>query len=105
MKLVLADYFLAFATREVSGDCRPWRLYYADEPLRRVAAHCDTAYSGDLYVNGDIKDIASTYYPAIGTYDTTDPDVAEYHVLLAKSIDIDGFMAEFTLGQEPFLLN
>src|SRR5881409_3796505 len=103
--LVLADYFLGFATRDVSGGCRPWRLYYTDEPGRRVSPKCDTAFSGDLYVNGDIKDIASTYYPAIGPYDVTDPDVAEYHVLLARAAGIDGFMAEFTLGQEAQLLS
>jgi hypothetical protein len=105
-RLVLADYFLGLATRAVSGGARPWRLYYeSEEDAGRKPPRCTAAFSGDLYINGDIKDIASTYYPAIGPYDVTDPDVAEYHVLLAKSAGIDGFMAEFTLGQEPYLLN
>src|SRR5438067_2072209 len=105
-KLVLADYFLGFSTRAVSGGARPWRLYYeteADAGLK--PPRCDAAFSGDLYISGDIKDIASTYYPAIGPYDVTDADVAEYHVLLAKAAGIDGFMAEYTMGQEPQLLS
>lgn len=105
-KVVLADYFLGFSTRALSGGARPWRLYYESEAEAGLKPpRCDAAFSGDLYVNGEIKDIASTYYPAIGPYDVTDPDVAEYHVLLAKAAGIDGFMAEFTLGQEAQLLS
>jgi len=104
-KIVLADYFLGFSTREISGGARPWRLYYeTEEDAGQKPPKCDAAFSGDLYVNGEIKDIASTYYPAIGPYDTTDEDVAEFHVLLAKSAGIDGFMCEFTIGQEAKLL-
>jgi hypothetical protein len=36
------------------------------------------------------RDIASAYYPAIGPYDMTDPDVAEYHCQLMKMAGIDG---------------
>lgn len=105
-KIVLADYFLGFSTRAVSGRARPWQLYYeSEEDAGRTEPRCKTAFSGDLYLNGDIKDIASTYYPAIGPYDVSDDDVAEYHVLLAKAAGIDGFMAEFTLGQEEKLLS
>ena len=105
-KLVLADYFLGFSTREISGGARPWRLYYeSEEEAGLKPARCNAAFSGDLYLNGDIKEIASTYYPAIGPYDVEDVDVAEYHVLLAKSAGIDGFMAEFTMGQEKKLLS
>src|SRR5579862_7622511 len=104
-KIVLADYFLGFSTRNVSGGARPWQLYYEpqDHP-NATPLKCKAAFSGDLYVSGEIKDIASTYYPTIGPYDTTDPHVAEYHVLLAKAAGIDGFMAEFTIGQEDNLL-
>ena len=105
-KLVLADYFLGFSTRAVSGGARPWRLYYeAEDQAGLQPPKCDAAFSGDLYISGDIKDIASTYYPSIGPYDTADPDVAEYHVLLAKAAGIDGFMCEFTIGQEHKLLS
>jgi hypothetical protein len=105
-KLVLADYFLGFSTREISGRARPWRLYYESEEDAGIKPpRCDAAFSGDLYLNGDIRDIASTYYPAIGPYDVEDPAVVEYHVLLAKAAGIDGFMAEFTLGQEKKLLS
>ncbi|HSV12963.1 MAG TPA: hypothetical protein VLI90_01790 [Tepidisphaeraceae bacterium] len=105
-RTILADYFLGFATRAVSGGARPWRLYYETEGDAGLKPpRCDAAFSGDLYVTGDIKDIASTYYPAIGPYDVTDPDVAEYHVLLAKAAGIDAFMAEYTMGQEAQLLS
>lgn len=105
-RVVLADYFLGFENRAVSGGMRPWRLYYeSEEDAGRADPKCTTAFSGDLYLNGDIKDIASTYYPAIGPYDAADPHVGEYHVLLAKAAGIDGFMAEFTIGQESKLLN
>src|SRR5581483_5081069 len=105
-KLVLADYFLGFSTRAVSGEARPWRLYYESEDEAGLRPpRCGASFSGDRYLNGEIKEIASTYYPAIGPYDVADPDVAEYHVLLAKAAGIDGFMAEFTMGQEAKLLN
>ncbi len=35
-------------------------------------------------------DIASVYYPAIGPYDMSDPDVAEYHCQLLKMAGVDG---------------
>src|SRR2546429_9272711 len=31
------------------------------------------------------RQIASHYYPLIGPYDSTDPDVIEYHMLLMKT--------------------
>ncbi len=104
-KIVLADYFLGFATRAVSGGARPWRLYY-DSPaeLRNKKPNCTAAFPGDVYLTDSIKDVATTAYPAIGPYDATDPAVVEFHVLLAKAAGLDGFMAEYTLGQEKQLL-
>ena len=91
---------------QISGTCRPWRLYYEKEDEAGVKPpRCDAAWPGDLYLTEHIKEIASTYYPSIGIYDVADPLVAEYHVLLAKAAGIDGFMAEFTIGQEAKLLS
>ena len=38
--------------------------------------------------------IASHYYPQIGPYDSSDPVVLEYHVLLMKLAGIDGALAD-----------
>ncbi len=38
------------------------------------------------------REIASHYYPLIGPYDSQDPDVIEYHLLLMKYAGIDGVL-------------
>src|SRR5215469_15931106 len=38
------------------------------------------------------RQIASWYYPLIGPYDSADPAVLEYHVLLMKLAGIDGII-------------
>lgn len=40
-------------------------------------------------------EIASWYYPLIGPYDSADPDVLEYHVLLMKLAGIDGLIVDW----------
>jgi hypothetical protein len=47
-------------------------------------------------INADGRqDIASWYYPLIGPYDSLDPAVLEYHVLLMKLAGIDGVMVDW----------
>ena len=41
------------------------------------------------------REIASHYYPLIGPYDSTDPDVIEYHLLLMKYAGIDGILIDW----------
>jgi hypothetical protein len=41
------------------------------------------------------KDVASWYYPLIGPYDSIDPAVLEYHVLLMKLAGIDGVIVDW----------
>lgn len=41
------------------------------------------------------RQIASQYYPLIGPYDSADPDVLEYHVLLMKLAGIDGIIVDW----------
>lgn len=41
------------------------------------------------------RDIASVYYPLIGPYDGRDPAVLEYHFLTARSVGIEGFIADW----------
>ena len=38
------------------------------------------------------REIASHYYPLIGPYDSQDPDVVDYHLLLMKYAGIDGVL-------------
>ena len=41
------------------------------------------------------QQIASWYYPLIGPYDSSDPAVLEYHVLLMKLAGIDGVIVDW----------
>ncbi|MCK5241925.1 glycoside hydrolase family 99-like domain-containing protein [bacterium] len=90
MRQVFADYFTNFQTRETTGRSESWR-YYCGE---------NAQWSGDLYTQPSAhhKQIASVYNPLIGPYDTLDPDVLEYHILLAKLAGIDGFLCEYDIA-------
>ncbi|MFZ0826999.1 MAG: glycoside hydrolase family 71/99-like protein [Verrucomicrobiia bacterium] len=50
--------------------------------------------------NGE-QEIASWYYPLIGPYDSLDPAVLEYHVLLMKLAGIDGVIVDW-YGQDNY---
>ncbi|MFQ5601986.1 MAG: DUF5010 domain-containing protein [bacterium] len=41
------------------------------------------------------REIASHFYPLIGPYDSFDPDLMEYHVLLMKLAGIDGMIVDW----------
>src|SRR5689334_12102170 len=41
------------------------------------------------------RQIASQYYPLIGPYDSLDPVVLEYHVLLMKLAGVDGVIVDW----------
>ena len=47
------------------------------------------------------RQIASWYYPLIGPYDSIDPAVLEYHVLLMKLAGIDGVIVDW-YGQDDY---
>jgi hypothetical protein len=48
------------------------------------------------------RQIASWYYPLIGPYDSADPAVLEYHVLLMKLAGIDGVIVDW-YGMDDYL--
>jgi len=50
--------------------------------------------------NGE-QEIASWYYPLIGPYDSADPAVLEYHVLLMKLAGVDGVIVDW-YGMDNF---
>ncbi len=51
-------------------------------------------YNPDV-ITGGRRQIASCYYPLIGPYDSLDPAVLEYHVLLMKLAGIDGVAVDW----------
>jgi hypothetical protein len=59
-------------------------------------------YNPDSTNSAGQRQIASWYYPLIGPYDSADPAVLEYHVLLMKLAGIDGVVADW-YGQDNFL--
>ena len=48
------------------------------------------------------RQIASWYYPLIGPYDSADPAVLEYHVLLMKLAGIDGVIVDWYGSTEDY---
>ncbi|MBB6463290.1 glycoside hydrolase family 71/99 protein [Flammeovirga kamogawensis] len=46
----------------------------------------------DELIDGNVPDIASHVHPLIGPYDSRDPDVINYHLLLMKYAGIDGLL-------------
>lgn len=59
------------------------------------------AFNPEKQTNGN-RSIASHYYPLIGPYDSGDPAVIEYHLLLMKLAGIDGIIVDW-YGLSDFL--
>lgn len=49
----------------------------------------------DIIDENGKRQIASHYYPLIGPYDSTDPDVVEYHLLLMKYAGVDAVIIDW----------
>jgi hypothetical protein len=80
-KTVMVYYMPWFTSKPVSGEWGwHWTMNHFDP--ERVNA------SGQ-------REIASWYYPLIGPYDSSDPAVLEYHVLLMKLSGIDGVIVDW----------
>src|SRR5947208_276235 len=80
-KLLLAYYMPWFSAKPYSANWGwHWTMDHFD-PDRRDA-------SGQ-------REIASWYYPLIGPYDSSDPAVLEYHVLLMKLSGLDGIIVDW----------
>lgn len=52
-------------------------------------------FNPDVIDTNGQREIAAWYYPLIGPYDSLDPDVLEYHVLLMKLAGIDGVIVDW----------
>ena len=58
-------------------------------------------YNPNIINGSGEREIASWYYPLIGPYDSLDPAVLEYHVLLMKLAGIDGVIVDWC-GQDNY---
>jgi hypothetical protein len=81
-KTLLMHYMPWFQSPEVTGFWGPhWTAF-------------DNSFDPELIINGR-REIWSNYYPLIGPYDSSDPDVLEYHLLLMKLAGVDGVIADW----------
>ena len=71
----------------------PW--FEADATAGRWGWHWTMNKYDPSVVNDDRREIASKYYPVIGPYDSSDPHVVEYHLLLMKIAGIDGVIIDW----------
>jgi hypothetical protein len=78
---IYMHYMPWFQSKEVSGYWGShWRMNTANP---------------DIIDGEGRRQIASHYYPLIGPYDSKDPDVIEYHLLLMKYAGIDGILIDW----------
>ena len=82
--LIVAHYFDWYQTPEVRGSWHNWEW-------KGSGPHHDPA---NVLTNGRC-DICSVYYPLIGPYDSSRPEVMEYHILTALAAKIDGFVIDW----------
>ncbi|MDB6018258.1 MAG: hypothetical protein JWR19_2747 [Pedosphaera sp.] len=103
--LALATLGLPHAARAGS---KPVLVYYM--PWHVAKPHGDAwgwhwtmdHFNPDVVNASGERQIASWYYPLIGPYDSSDPAVLEYHVLLMKLAGIDGVIVDW-YGFAPYL--
>jgi hypothetical protein len=86
-KQVMVHYMPWFQAPNISGS---WGYHWT----------YNTYFNPNLITNGQ-RQIASWYYPMIGPYDSLDPVVLEYHVLLMKLGGIDGVIVDW-YGQDNY---
>ena len=80
-KPLMVHYMPWFVSQPYSG---AWKWHWT----------MDHFNPGTTNANGS-QQIASWYYPLIGPYDSADPAVLEYHVLLMKLAGIDGVIVDW----------
>jgi hypothetical protein len=71
----------------------PW--FEAKPAGRRWGWHWTMNAFNPQEINGGQRSIASHYYPLIGPYDSGDPAVIEYHLLLMKLAGIHGVIVDW----------
>ncbi|HEX3798585.1 MAG TPA: glycoside hydrolase family 71/99-like protein [Verrucomicrobiae bacterium] len=84
----------AAAAKPVMVYYMPWfaaKPYHSEWGWHWTMGH----FNPDIIVASGERQIASWYYPLIGPYDSLDPAVLEYHVLLMKLAGIDGVIVDW----------
>jgi hypothetical protein len=71
----------------------PW--FEADAGAHRFGWHWTMNKYDPNVIKENRREIASKYYPAIGPYDSGDPDAIEYHLQLMKIAGIDGAIVDW----------
>ncbi|MGB7327458.1 MAG: glycoside hydrolase family 71/99-like protein [Rubripirellula sp.] len=92
---MLAHYMPWFVAKPVN---QTWGYHWTMNHFNPDEFEPPIAGTGTLPVRQ--RSIASQYYPAIGPYDSSDPDVIEYHLLLMKVAGIDGVIVDW-YGIQP----
>lgn len=91
--IIIAHYMSWYQRPDYSGS---WGFWQVNRPtIQKKYWHFP-----DTRKDSGLRDISSVYYPVIGPYDSADPDLCEYHILLAKLAGIDAFVADW-YGPEP----
>jgi hypothetical protein len=107
LSALLASFILASATgspaaaKEVIVYYMPW--YIARPHSDNWGWHWTMDHFNPDHINATgEREIASWYYPLIGPYDSSDPAVLEYHVLLMKLAGVDGVIVDW-YGSSDYL--
>jgi hypothetical protein len=106
--LFLLISLLPLSPVEILGASKPIMVYYM--PWYVAKPHSPDwgwhwtmdHFKPDVINASGERQIASWYYPLIGPYDSSDPAVLEYHVLLMKLAGIDGAIVDW-YGFTPYL--
>lgn len=91
--LIAAHYMAWYQTPPVSGSWGFWQV-------NREGIPREDWHDPDRRNEQGWRDIASVFHPVIGPYDSADPDLGEYHILLARLSGIDAFVCDW-YGPEP----
>ena len=83
-KPVMVHYMPWFESQPYSGPPWGWHWTMGNSSIN----------PNIINTNGE-REIAAWYYPMIGPYDSADPAVLEYHVLLMKLAGIDGVIVDW----------
>jgi hypothetical protein len=74
----------------------PWFETPATSGTGKWGSHWTMANENpDIILSNGRRQIASYFYPMIGPYDSSDPDVINYHLLLMKYSGIDGVIVDW----------
>ncbi len=82
-------------TQKVYVHYMPWFETPATSPDGKWGSHWTMANENPDIISNGKRQIASWFYPLIGPYASSDPDVIDYHTLLMKYAGIDGVIVDW----------